>query len=89
MVVERHRRSTTARAELDRFGIATASHLPGVGQNFQDHPIIGGGLWEAPAPLPPRNNAAEANILTKSPPELDTPDLHPPARKFRGNEAVR
>jgi choline dehydrogenase len=64
------------RAELDRFGIATASHLPGVGQNFQDHPIIGGGLWEAPAPLPPRNNAAEANILTKSRPELGTPDLH-------------
>src|SRR5580704_7992642 len=46
------------------FGIATASHLPGVGQNFQDHPIIGGGRWEAPAPLPPRNNAAEANTLT-------------------------
>ena len=40
------------RAELDRFGIATVSHLPGVGQNFQDHPIIGGGLWEAPGPLP-------------------------------------
>jgi choline dehydrogenase len=58
------------------FGIATASHLPGVGQNFQDHPIIGGGRWEAPAPLPPRNNAAEANTLTKSRPELDTPDLH-------------
>ena len=64
------------RAELDRFGIATVSHLPGVGQNFQDHPIIGGGLWEAPGPLPTRNNAAEANLFTKSHPELDTPDLH-------------
>ena len=64
------------RGEFDRFGIATVSHLPGVGQNFQDHPIIGGGLWEAPGPLPARNNAAEANILTKSRPELDTPDLH-------------
>ena len=64
------------RAELNRFGIATVSHLPGVGRNFQDHPIIGGGLWEAPEPLPMRNNAAEANLFVKSRPELDTPDLH-------------
>ena len=64
------------RAELDRFGIATVSHLPGVGQNFQDHPIIGGGLWEAPEPLPTRNNAAEANLFVKSRPDLETPDLH-------------
>jgi choline dehydrogenase len=63
------------RAELDRFGIATVSHLPGVGRNFQDHPIIGGGLWEAPESLPLRNNGAEANLLTKSRRELDTPDL--------------
>jgi choline dehydrogenase len=64
------------RAELDRFGIATVSHLPGVGQNLQDHPIIGGGLWEAAGPVPVHNNAAEANLFTKSRPELDTPDLH-------------
>jgi choline dehydrogenase len=64
------------RAELDRFGISTVSHLPGVGRNFQDHPVIGGGLWESPAPLPTRNNASEANLFTKSRPELDTPDLH-------------
>jgi choline dehydrogenase len=63
-------------AELDRLGIATVSHLPGVGRNFQDHPIIGGGLWEAPGPLPSRNNAAEANLFVKSHPELNTPDLH-------------
>jgi choline dehydrogenase len=64
------------RAELARFGIAMVSHLPGVGQNLQDHPIIGGGLWEAPGPLSIRNNAAEANLFVKSRPELDTPDLH-------------
>jgi choline dehydrogenase len=52
------------------------SHLPGVGRSLQDHPIIGGGLWEAPGPLPTRNNAAEANLFTKSRPEIDTPDLH-------------
>ncbi len=64
------------RAELDRFGISTVSHLPGVGQNFQDHPIIGAGLWEAPGPLPMLNNASEANLFTKSRPDLETPDLH-------------
>src|ERR1700687_4845194 len=65
-----------ARTELDRFGIPTVSHRPGVGRNFQDHPIIGGGLWEAPGPLPTRNNASEANLFVKSRPELNTPDLH-------------
>jgi choline dehydrogenase len=64
------------RAELGRFGIASVSHLPGVGQNFQDHPIIGGGLWESDGPFPTHNNAAEANLFTKSRPELETPDLH-------------
>jgi choline dehydrogenase len=64
------------RAELNRFGIPTAAHLPGVGRNFQDHPIIGGGLWEAPEKFAPRNNCAEANLFVKSRPELDTPDLH-------------
>jgi choline dehydrogenase len=64
------------RAQLDRFGISTVSHLSGVGQNFQDHPIIGAGLWEAHGPLPTHNNAAEANLFTKSRPEFETPDLH-------------
>ncbi len=64
------------RTELARFGIDTVSHLPGVGQNFQDHPIIGGGLWEAPGPVTAHNNVAEANLFVKSRPELDTPDLH-------------
>jgi choline dehydrogenase len=65
-----------ARTELDRFGIPTVSHRPGVGQNFQDHPVIAGGLWQAPGHLPTRNNASEANLFTKSRPELETPDLH-------------
>jgi choline dehydrogenase len=64
------------RAQLDRFGISTVSHLRGVGRNLQDHPIIGGGLWEAPGPVAIRNNAAEANLFTKSRPDIGTPDLH-------------
>jgi choline dehydrogenase len=64
------------RAELARFGIATVQHLPGVGRNFQDHPIIGACLWEPHEAIPVRANAAEANVFVKSRPDLDTPDLH-------------
>lgn len=64
------------RDELEALGIDMVSNLPGVGRNFQDHPIIGGGLWEAPELVPTRNNAAEANLFTKSRTDLETPDLH-------------
>jgi choline dehydrogenase len=64
------------RDDLDRFGIAAIAHLPGVGRNFQDHPIIGAGLWEPHEPVQARNNAAEANLFVKSRPDLPTPDLH-------------
>jgi choline dehydrogenase len=33
-------------AELDRFGIPLVEHLPGVGQNFQDHVALPGLIWE-------------------------------------------
>jgi choline dehydrogenase len=56
------------RAELDRFGISTASHLPGVGQNFRITRLSAADLWEAPGPIPVRNNAAEANLFYQEPP---------------------
>src|SRR3977135_1306026 len=40
--------------ELKRHGISLVQHLPGVGQNFQDHPGIGC-IWEYQKPLTPRN----------------------------------
>ena len=64
------------RSELGRFGISTVSHRPGVGQNLQDHPIIGSAMWEGHEPIAGRNNSAEVNFLTKSSPDLSTPDLH-------------
>jgi choline dehydrogenase len=67
----RHRRPHSA-----RFDIPTVVHVPGVGQNLQDHPIIAAGLWEAHGPLLMRNNSAESNLLIKSSSELETPDLH-------------
>jgi choline dehydrogenase len=35
--------------ELQRLGIPVVQHLPGVGQNFQDHPGIGC-IWEYQKP---------------------------------------
>ncbi len=63
-------------AELQRHGISVVQHLPGVGQNFQDHPAIGC-IWEYQKPLAPCNNAGEATLFWKSDPNLDTPDIQP------------
>jgi choline dehydrogenase len=61
-------------SELQRLGIPTIQHLPGVGQNFQDHFGIGC-VWEYQQLLAPRNNGGEATFFWKSNPALDTPDL--------------
>jgi choline dehydrogenase len=63
-------------AELRRLGISVVQHLPGVGQNFQDHFGIGC-VWQYQQPLPPPNNASEATLFWKSNAALDTPDLQP------------
>ena len=61
-------------AELRRLRIPVVQHLPGVGQNFQDHFAVGC-MWEYQAPLAPRNNGGEATFFWKSNPGVDTPDL--------------
>jgi len=61
-------------AELQRLGIPVVQHLPGLGQNFQDHFGIGC-VWEYQQPLAPRNTGGEATFFWKSNPGLDTPDL--------------
>ena len=61
-------------AELRRLGIPLTQHLPGVGQNFQDHFGIGC-IWEYNEPLAPRNNAGEATYFWKSDSSVETPDL--------------
>ena len=61
-------------AELQRFGIPVVQHLPGVGQNFQDHVAVDC-VWEYQQPLPPRNGMGAAVFFWKSAPGLDAPDL--------------
>lgn len=60
--------------ELQRLGIPVVQHLPGVGQNFQDHFAVGC-VWEYQEPLAPRNGGGEATFFWKSDSSLDTPDL--------------
>ena len=62
------------RSELDRLGIPLASHIPGVGQNLQDH-VSFGCTWETHEPMPARNSGSEATLYWKSRPDLDAPDL--------------
>lgn len=57
--------------------IACIQHLPGVGQNFQDHILVAGCVWEYQLPQPPRNNSAEFTFFCKSAAHLPTPDLQP------------
>lgn len=64
-------------AHLKQAGVAVVHDLPGVGQNFQDHILAAGCIWEYNTPLPPKNSAAEATFFWKSDSSLDTPDLQP------------
>ncbi|WP_242130450.1 GMC family oxidoreductase N-terminal domain-containing protein [Sphingobium sp. Sx8-8] len=69
-------------AELKRLGIPVVQKLEGVGQNFQDHILLGGCMWESPVPVPGRNNSAEYTHFWKSDPALPTPDMQPFLEEF-------
>jgi choline dehydrogenase len=61
-------------AELRRFGIPSVQHLAGVGQNFQDHTLIMGCVWE----YQQADNLSTGEALAlqwKSDPSLETPDM--------------
>jgi choline dehydrogenase len=61
-------------AELRRFGIPVVQHLPGVGQNFQDH-VAFDCVCEYQDAIAPRNNLSEAIFFSTSQSWLDSPDL--------------
>jgi choline dehydrogenase len=62
--------------ELKTHRIATIQHLPGVGENFQDHFTVAGSVWESKEPLPFGANGGGATIFWKGSTAIDTPNLH-------------
>jgi choline dehydrogenase len=63
-------------AQLRTHGIKTVAHSPEVGQNFQDHLLHGGCIWEPNEHVPHRNSAANVAGFIKSQPSLQTPDIN-------------
>jgi choline dehydrogenase len=61
--------------QLTRHGIAVVQDLPGVGQNYQDHIMVSGCIWEYQQAHAPHNNAGESTFFWKSDPSLDAPDI--------------
>lgn len=61
-------------AELQRLGIPVVQHLPGVGQNFQDH-VAFDCVWEYQEAIAPRNNLSEAIFFKGDQSGLDSPNL--------------
>ena len=61
--------------QLVRHGIPVVQNLPGVGQNYQDHIMVSGCIWEYEQAQAPRNNAGESTFFWKSDPALELPDI--------------
>jgi choline dehydrogenase len=61
-------------AELRRLAIPVLQHLPGVGQNFQDH-VAFDCVWEYQKALAPFDIMSETILFWKSKSGLDSPDL--------------
>ncbi len=61
-------------SELQRHGIPVLRHLPGVGQNLQDHVGLDC-VWEYRDALPPRNTMSESIFFWRSKSEPDSPDV--------------
>ena len=59
---------------LETHGIKVVQHLPGIGQNYQDHAAVDV-VWEYREPLEPRNTKCEAVLFARSHPGLSSPDI--------------
>ena len=69
--------------DLRRLGIDVRVDLPGVGQNLQDHPLVGGVNYQCKGDLPkPRNNGAESTLWWRSESSLIGPDIQPVILEF-------
>lgn len=63
-------------SRLAEAGIPVTTALPGVGENFHDHPLIIGPIgYINSKPPPPRGQVTEVALFTASSPEQRVPDL--------------
>ena len=63
---------------LRKVGIAPLLHSPGVGQNFQDHPLLFGVVFQYKGTMPPRSatsNAVEAAAYVRSDSGKEGPNI--------------
>ena len=62
--------------QLQQLGVPVTVDLPGVGENFHDHPLVIGpiGRMREPGP-PPHGNMTEAGLFWGSAPGMPVPDL--------------
>ncbi|MGI3899305.1 MAG: GMC family oxidoreductase [Janthinobacterium lividum] len=60
--------------ELSRHGIDVVQHLPGVGQNHQDH-VSFGCIFETREPQPVGHGGSEATLYWSSDARMDLPDM--------------
>ena len=68
-------------SELQRLAIPVVQHLPGVGQNFQDH-LLFGCVWEYQGAPLPHNHIVEATSFCKSASGRESPDMQMLLAKF-------
>ena len=69
--------------DLQQLNIPLIIDLPGVGKNLQDHPLLGGIVYECKGHLPEaRNNGAESTMWWKSDSSLSGPDIQPVILEF-------
>lgn len=61
-------------AALRQLSIPVVQHLPGVGQNLQDH-VSFGCIWSYREPIAPRYTGNGATLYWKSRPDVEAPDL--------------
>lgn len=62
--------------QLRQHGIKAVVNAREVGQNFQDHLLHGGCIWEPKEHIPHRNSAANASGFLKSQANLAAPDVN-------------
>ena len=64
-------------ADLQKVGIKSLIDLPGVGENFHDHPLVGSCAWESPYDFGPTGNGSQCVYFSNVNDKAEAPDLMP------------